>query len=200
MPDSSQQHASTKPIVATEEKTPLPAISSSINTDDTHSSSTVLLLDELDYFCDSLLQGDPSLRPVSPLVVHTLERQRRDRQALVQKRRMKQSKDTQTSGHKHRVETVVPVNQKRIRVADTLLFIKEGHVIGEEDLAESVRALHLNNESKEEEEASVDDPPNTPADGPPEDPSHWYHSRRLWAGVAIAAVAVAAVVLVRRKR
>ena len=96
---------------------------------------------------------------------------------------------TETNKGKRRAEAVVPVHQKRIRISGTFLFIKEGYIIHEEDLIESVRVLNL--EEGKEQEASDDDS----NDGLPNEP-RW----RFWAGVAIAAVATVAVALVRRKR
>lgn len=200
MENSAQQNENTTKSTPTKGKVP-PPVASSINTEDsTTSSSTAMLIDELDYFCDFLFQGGKtSDTPVSPLLKKTLSRQRRDRQALVQKRRMLHTSNKNIpNDHKRRAEPVVPANQKRVRVADTLLFINEGHVIGEEDLSGSVRTLHATKKNElphEDADGSADEPPNDDGDGP-----QWYHSRRLWAGVAVAAVAVAAVVIVRRKR
>jgi hypothetical protein len=177
--------------------------------DSTQSSSTAVLIDELDYLCDFLLHWDISPKATSPMQ-HNFERQRRDRQALVQKRRMRDSPkkdDNHIGGHKHCIERVVPVNQKRVRVADTLLFVREGHVIGEEDLTGSVRTLHIDETKKE----IVDDPvcdivddsiekyPHYDDDDDDDD-ERWHRSRRLWAGVAVAAVTIGAAVLVKRKR
>lgn len=158
----------------------------SIYTEDKSTEST-LLLEDLDYLSTFLSHDETPQGPVSPTVKHTLERQRKSREDSFRKKRHipELSKEqTKQQRNKRPVEGALPANnQKRVRVADTLLFIKEGFVIAEQDLTDSVRALHIT----EGESAQP--------------PRKWYHSRKLWAGVAVATtVAVASVVLGRRKQ
>jgi hypothetical protein len=163
----------------------------SVLTQTTISSSAIpMRMDEFDSLCESWLDGESHQLHISPLVRRMLERQKRDHQIQVQKRRNMSSIVVADKGELHDSDVMIPIkHHRRVRIADTLLFIKEGYIIYEEDLSESVRALLC-------DEPSDDDGTNNRPHKP-----KWYPSRKWWAGVAFTAVvAVAAAVMTGRRR
>jgi hypothetical protein len=148
-------------------------------------------MDEFDSLCKPLLDGESHQLQLSPLVRRTLERQKRDHQIQVQKRRNMSSIVDADNRESHNSDVMIPIKPgKGIRIADTLLFIKEGYIVYDEELSETVRVC-LGHDLADDDNTSI----------PREHKSRWYPSREWWAGVAFTTVvAVVASVMAGRKR